>query len=660
MASGGRAFRLKQVARSPHFWIVLTLLAALSLLHYVEQLGIVGTSPSYHFGLVRHSIDRILLLAPAVYAGFFLGLRAGLVTCFIAFLIMLPRSLLFSPSPADALLESAGIVILGGLVCFLFKIRHEMDMQRRQSATDLETMQQELQSHIRLSRSNEKRLATLNAISALLSRSLDMRQVLRAGLDMLMEVMEVEAALIFSLDERTQELKLIAYEGMSEKFAQSVNHLKVGEGFNGEVALTGESVVIENASRDPRLSRQMVRDEKIEAQLIVPLRSRGLIVGTLCVANRRPRQFLSEEVELLTAIGSQVGITIENTRLYQEQQAIAEQYRGIFESASDAIWVHDLEGNIITANDATEKLTGYSKEELTHMNVAGFLSEEGLGIAGEVRRKLLRGEVSDGPYDQRLTGRDGTEALMELNSSLVLRDGQPIGFQNVARDVTLEHRLQENLQFYIREVTRAQEEERKRLARELHDETAQRLIALSHHLEHIAASNKRLSAEIIGQLTNLQEGVRDVLKEVRRFSRDLRPSILDDLGLLPAMEWLTDDIREQHGIEANLMITGSQQRLNPEAELLLFRIAQEALNNVRRHAEASKVSVAIEFDEAKMKLMVQDDGKGFQVPNTVGELSRIGKLGLIGMEERTRLLGGSLRVQSEPCQGTTVTVEAPI
>ena len=169
-----------------------------------------------------------------------------------------------------------------------------------------------------------------------------------------------------------------------------------------------------------------------------------------------------------------------------------------------------------------------------------------------------------------------------------------------------------------------------------------------------------MSAETIGQLTNLQERVRDVLKEVRRFSRDLRPSILDDLGLLPAMEWLTDDIREQHGIEANLMITGSQQRLNPEAELLLFRIAQEALNNVRRHAEASKVSVAIEFDEAKMKLMVQDDGKGFQVPNTVGELSRIGKLGLIGMEERTRLLGGSLRVQSEPCQGTTVTVEAPI
>ena len=100
------------------------------------------------------------------------------------------------------------------------------------------------------------RLATLNAISSLLSRSLDMEQVLRAGLDMVTEVMEAEAALIFSLDESAQELKLIAYEGVSEKFAQNVNHLKVGEGFYGEVALTGEPEVIENASRDPRLSRQ--------------------------------------------------------------------------------------------------------------------------------------------------------------------------------------------------------------------------------------------------------------------------------------------------------------------------------------------------------------------------------------------------------------------
>ena len=158
----------------------------------------------------------------------------------------------------------------------------------------------------------------------------------------------------------------------------------------------------------------------------------------------------------------------------------------------------------------------------------------------------------------------------------------------------------------------------------------------------------------------MREQAKNALQGVRDFSRDLRPSILDDLGLLPALEWLTSDLREQHGIEADLRVIGSQRRLSPEAELLLFRIAQEALNNVRRHAEASKVEVAISFDEGKTKLTVKDDGKGFEMPKTVGELSRIGKLGLVGIEERTRLLGGSMRVQSEPGKGTTVTVEAPV
>ena len=112
----------------------------------------------------------------------------------------------------------------------------------------------------------------------------------------------------------------------------------------------------------------------------------------------------------------------------------------------------------MTANRATARLTGYSSEELAHMNVVGFLSEKGLNLAREVHSKLLRGEAIDEPYDQRLIRRDRTEVLLKLTSSLVLSDGQPVGFQHVARDATEERRMQENLRFYIREITRAQEE----------------------------------------------------------------------------------------------------------------------------------------------------------------------------------------------------------
>jgi len=223
-----------------------------------------------------------------------------------------------------------------------------------------------------------------------------------------------------------------------------------------------------------------------------------------------------------------------------------------------------------------------------------------------------------------------------------------------------QQRMQENLRFYVQQITRAQEEERKRIARELHDDTTQALVALSHQIEDFASNNQQLSADDIELLKSWRGHLGDALQRLRYFSRDLRPSIVDDLGLVPALEWLTDDLERQSGIEANLRVVGTQQRLSPEVELLLFRIIQEAISNARRHAEASKIEVGVEFDEGKIVATVRDNGKGFELPRTLEELSRSGKLGLIGAEERARLLGGSLTVQSEPSKGTTVVIEAPV
>ena len=661
MTLAEKAIQAKRVAQNAHFWLILAMLVAISILHYAEQLGIIGTlSPSLHFGLSRHALDRTLFLVPIIYAGFTFRLGAGLTIGFIALLIMLPRALFISPVPLDALLESGGVLVTGALACFWFESRLKAREQRRQATIELETTQQELQSYIRLSRSNEKRLATLNAVSNMLSRSFELEEVLHSALDMVVEVMETEIALIFFLDEEAQELRLMAHEGVSDKFARSMDRVKLGEGFNGRVAVSGQPLIVENASRDSRLTRQVVRQEKIEALLVIPLRATGSIIGTLCVANRRPRQFLAEEIELLTIIGGQIGITIENARFYREQQRTAQQYQDIFKNASDAIWVQDLGGNILTANKATAKLTGYSMEELTHMTVARFLTEQELDIAREVRSKLLRGESIDEPYEQRLIKRDGTEAFLKLTSSLVLSTGQPVGFQHVARDVTEERRMQENLRFYLQQVTRAQEEERKRIARELHDETTQSLVAISHQLENFVSHNKHLSAHDIQLLDNLSEQVKNASHGLRHFSQDLRLPVLDDLGLLPALEWLIGNAKKAYGVKAELRVTGTQRRLSSEAEILIFRIAQEAVNNVGRHAEASYVEVTVEFYEDKIVVTVKDNGKGFELPRMLGELARIGKLGLAGMEERARLLGGNLRVQSEPGKGTTVVTSAPV
>jgi len=156
------------------------------------------------------------------------------------------------------------------------------------------------------------------------------------------------------------------------------------------------------------------------------------------------------------------------------------------------------------------------------------------------------------------------------------------------------------------------------------------------------------------------EQIKDILREVRRFSRDLRPSILDDLGLLPALEWVTGELRKEHGIETSLKVVGSGRRFSLEVELLLFRIVQEALRNVAKHAQASKAEVKFEFDKQKIRITISDDGIGFQPPESLGELLHAGKLGLAGIQERVQLLGGSLKLKSKRGKGTTVVASVPI
>ena len=657
-----------RIVRNRHFWLILVLFALCCILHYAEQIGFMDTEePSSHFGLTRHSLDRILFLLPVIYSSFVFRLTGGLITCFAALLAMLPRAVFISTVPADALLETGGMFVAGTLVSVWTWTWAKQREKIQVALAELQRAHELLQHYVRSARSNERRQTILNAISTTLSQSLDPEKTLNKAVHMVSELMEVEVALIFSLDEENQELMLVAYEGVSDEFVHAIDGIKIGEGFYGEVAKTGEPMVVEDASPDPRLSSPEVKKMRIQIQLIVPLVLRERIKGLVCVAMRRPRQFFPEDIELLTAVGTQIATAIENARLYEKERLAAQRlavsernYRRLFENANDAIWVHDLEGNIIVANEATEKLTGYRAEELTKMNVRNFMSDESLNLASQIRRNLMENEPVEQPYEQSLIRKDGTKAILKLATSLITDDGKPTGFHHIARDITEERRMQDNLRYYLQEITRAQEEERKRIARELHDDTAQALYALTRQVDNFVRSNTDLPADDAAFLRDLNEQLREVLQEVRRFGQDLRPPMLDDLGLLATLRWLVSDVKEQHGIGTDLRVLGIERRLPPEAEFTLFRIVQEALRNVEKHAETSKAEIEIEFDEGKTRLSVSDNGKGFKLSGSLVDFARAGKLGLAGMEERTRLLNGSMRIESEPGKGTTVMVEIPI
>ena len=650
--------------RKPGFWLIAALLVLVTIPHYGEHLSHPAflTDLSENLGLDRHAFERIAYLLPIIWAGFLFGQKGAFITSMVALGCMLPRAIFISEYPMDAFFEISAVFILGNVVAFSFNaLRKERDRR-----ADLERAENALQLQLQVIRESERRLTALNQTSAILSQSLEPREVLDRATANAVDVMQVDAALIYEVAEDAGELVLASCRGLSQEVTREIERISLKEGFNATVVETGAPLFIEDVSREPRLTTLIGKEQGVKSLLCLPLKSKGKVVGTLCLLMLSYRWFRQDEVDLINAIANQVGVAIENARLYEKERlaiqrlAVSERnYRGLFETANDAIWVHDMGGNIIVANKAAEKQTGYALEELKGLDVKVFLSGECLRLARQVRRNLLEGLPMQQPYEQCIIRKDGTRAILTLTTSLVVEDGVPTGFQNISRDVTEEIRMRENLNYYLGEVTRAQEEERKRIARELHDDTVQALVVLARQLDELSSAQED-SVDKTAALENLWQQTNGIIQGVRRLSQDLRPPTLDRLGLLSALEWLVSDVSKYAGLPIEMKIIGSERRLPQEQELMLFRIIQEALRNVWRHSHAARADVTVELEEARIRITVRDDGKGFDVPNVVGDLTRLGKLGLAGMQERARLLGGVLKLESVPGQGTAITVEAPI
>ncbi len=232
---------------------------------------------------------------------------------------------------------------------------------------------------------------------------------------------------------------------------------------------------------------------------------------------------------------------------------------------------------------------------------------------------------------------------------------------------------QAGMRGYLAALTQGQEDERKRLARELHDETVQSLIALDQQLQMAQKALSRAPSPdgdvrqaYAARLDELRAMTTALVEEVRRFSRNLRPIYLEDLGLIPALEMLTRDAAAGAGADADgkltteFHVTGEPKRLTPEREIALYRIVQEALNNVTAHANAAHAHVDASFAENEVAVAIRDDGAGFAIPDRISELAEAGHYGLLGMRERTELAGGWLRIESEPGRGTQIEIHLPM
>ncbi len=212
-------------------------------------------------------------------------------------------------------------------------------------------------------------------------------------------------------------------------------------------------------------------------------------------------------------------------------------------------------------------------------------------------------------------------------------------------------------QAYMARIFISQEEERKRISREIHDDTTQRLWIVANDVRRLAVDKIRsIDSQTGDDLEAIKDTVLNIAEDTKRLSLALRPGILDDLGLVPAMRWLVDQLNRDDSVQAKVSVEGRQRSLNQEINNHLFRIVQEALNNIRRHAKATEVNVKLVFSKETVKLLVQDNGKGF-VFKDIDNFPHQERIGIIGMQERARLLKSNLQISSKSGKGTTVSVE---
>jgi PAS domain S-box-containing protein len=324
-------------------------------------------------------------------------------------------------------------------------------------------------------------------------------------------------------------------------------------------------------------------------------------------------------------------------------------------TVTDAVVASDEKFILTGWNAAAESTYGRRADEVLGQPDAMVFRTDFVGVE---RAQAIQTLVETGRFHGELTHRRGDGKRIHIESRAAAffdSGGKRLGYVSVNRDITDRRQAEETIRALLNDVMTAQEEERRRIARELHDDTAQTLTSLLVGLKALEQAQELAQArEAAGALRG---SVSAALEGVKRIARGLRPSILDDLGLEEALERLTTEVARQGGFTVDLHVTGPRlPRLPDSLETALYRIAQEALTNVAKHASAKTVSVLLHRNGKTVRLVVEDAGEGFDAASTPSEM----QLGLVGMRERAHLVGGSMTVESSRGRGTTVCVGVPL
>lgn len=355
----------------------------------------------------------------------------------------------------------------------------------------------------------------------------------------------------------------------------------------------------------------------------------------------------------------------ERKKLELELKENEKKFKMLFNSTNDAVFVTELSrnktyGDFIEVNDIACKRLGYSKEEFLNLSPSAIISPKYMDVYNSNTDKLIKDGFAI--YDIVHRAKDKKLIHVEVNSRLFLFNERTMVI-STARDITGRKRAEENLKRsnkLLRELAihlqSVREEERGMIAREIHDELGQVLTVLKIQVSLLANKLNEEKEAVKGRIYLLEDMIDKSVESVQKISSKLRPGILDELGLIAAIEWQTEEFEKMTNIKCSLVLPKEEIKLDPDKSTAIFRIFQEALTNVARHSEAEKVNVSLLNAQASIHLEVKDNGKGI----TPVQIKDYKSLGIHGMEERALVFGGEVLIDGFPGKGTIVKVEIPI
>jgi signal transduction histidine kinase len=538
---------------------------------------------------------------------------------------------------------------------------------------------------------SEPRLRALLEAGMVLASELSLESLLQRLTELSAELTGARYAALGVIDQTGSNLERFITHGLDESERAAIGDPPHGRGILGALITDASPLRLHVIADDPRSVGFPPNHPPMNTFLGVPVLLRGTAYGNLYLTEKDGGgDFTQEDQDLVELLASQAAVAIENARLYESAMRWSRQLESLMEVSGAmaretsvdrlleliAERLHDL----LEARLVTVALPS-GPEHVRIVAAAGELADE---VTGELmplhgsktgrvleRRRSERVDsvLEDPEVDRLFTRRvdaraglwvpllvqDRTIGVISAYDKLSASDARftdedvrlaEIFATRAAVAVELSQRVERDA---LRRVVAAQELERRRLARELHDETGQALTSILLGLKQLEGKE---APEAVGALREL---VVTTLQDVRRLAVELRPKVLDDFGLVPALERLTQGFAEHTGIAVDLEASALTERPPVEVETAIYRIVQESLTNVVKHAQANSVSVVLTRGHGRIKAVIEDDGTGFEPEGTIGE-----GIGLVGMRERIELLDGSLAVESNPRSGTTIAVEVPV